>query len=248
MKIEKKIVTQNEFTSRTRRSFVFLGLGALTAALGIGWIFNSEPDGDIQSPLRAGFKANEKFWKRFVKSDRANTLDAEPAPGSTMRTNGQEGLEEPADLKNWKLEYESPYVKKTLSLSDLQKFARSSSNAEFRCVEGWSTPITYEGIKFSDFLAAIDPEGMRLPYVGLETPDAEYYVSIDMESMLHQQTMLVDQMFGKPLGPEHGEPLRLIIPIKYGIKNLKRIGKIFLAENRPRDYWTENGYDWYSGH
>ena len=86
-----------------------------------------------------------------------------------------------------------------------------------------------------------------MPYVGLETPYGEYYVSLDMESMLHPQTTLADMMNGAPLGPDHGEPLRLIIPIKYGIKNLKCIGKIFLAENRPPDYWAENGYDWYAG-
>lgn len=86
-----------------------------------------------------------------------------------------------------------------------------------------------------------------MPYVGLETPYGEYYVSLDMESMLHPQTTLADKMNGAPLGPDHGEPLRLIIPIKYGIKNLKCIGKIFLSETRPPDYWAENGYDWYAG-
>jgi DMSO/TMAO reductase YedYZ molybdopterin-dependent catalytic subunit len=37
-----------------------------------------------------------------------------------------------------------------------------------------------------------------------------------------------------------------MIPIKYGIKSLKRIGKITLSNTRPRDYWAERGYDWYS--
>ena len=49
------------------------------------------------------------------------------------------------------------------------------------------------------------------------------------------------------LNGNHGQPLRLIIPVKYGIKNLKRIGSINFSNTRPRDYWAEQGYDYYSG-
>jgi DMSO/TMAO reductase YedYZ molybdopterin-dependent catalytic subunit len=39
-----------------------------------------------------------------------------------------------------------------------------------------------------------------------------------------------------------------VIPVKYGIKNIKRIGKIeYVDERRPDDYWAERGYDWYAG-
>ena len=37
-------------------------------------------------------------------------------------------------------------------------------------------------------------------------------------------------------------------PTKYGIKQIKRIGLIEFTDERPRDYWAEQGYDWYSGH
>jgi DMSO/TMAO reductase YedYZ molybdopterin-dependent catalytic subunit len=45
--------------------------------------------------------------------------------------------------------------------------------------------------------------------------------------------------------PDH--PLRLVIPVKYGIKNIKRIGLIRFTNSRPADYWAEEGYDWYAG-
>jgi DMSO/TMAO reductase YedYZ molybdopterin-dependent catalytic subunit len=38
-----------------------------------------------------------------------------------------------------------------------------------------------------------------------------------------------------------------VVPVKYGIKNLKRIGKIDFSRSRPKDYWAERGYDWYAG-
>ena len=47
---------------------------------------------------------------------------------------------------------------------------------------------------------------------------------------------------------EHGAPLRLVTPTKYGIKQIKRIGRIGFTSERPADYRAERGYDWYSGH
>jgi DMSO/TMAO reductase YedYZ molybdopterin-dependent catalytic subunit len=70
---------------------------------------------------------------------------------------------------------------------------------------------------------------------------------LDMPSVMHPQTMLAYEVNEKALPMEHGAPLRLIIPVKYGIKNLKRIGSISFSDQRPRDYWAELGYDYYSG-
>jgi DMSO/TMAO reductase YedYZ molybdopterin-dependent catalytic subunit len=85
-------------------------------------------------------------------------------------------------------------------------------------------------------------------YVSLVTPDHEYFVGWDIESILHPQTLLAYEMNGHPLTSEHGAPLRLVSTTKYGIKQLKRIGRIEFTDQRPRDYWAEFGYDWYSGH
>ena len=68
-----------------------------------------------------------------------------------------------------------------------------------------------------------------------------------MKSALHPQTLLAYEQNGKPLAEEHGAPLRLVIPVKYGIKNIKRIGKIEYTNERPADYWAEEGYDWFAG-
>lgn len=60
----------------------------------------------------------------------------------------------------------------------------------------------------------------------MRTPDEAYYIGLDMESALHPQTILCYEMNGKELPENHGYPLRLIIPVKYGVKHLKRIGTI----------------------
>jgi len=38
-----------------------------------------------------------------------------------------------------------------------------------------------------------------------------------------------------------------VIPVKYGVKNIKRIGRIVYTNDRPADYWAQEGYDWYAG-
>jgi DMSO/TMAO reductase YedYZ molybdopterin-dependent catalytic subunit len=79
------------------------------------------------------------------------------------------------------------------------------------------------------------------------TPDKEYYVGLDMPGAMHPQTLLAWEMGGAPLEPDHGAPLRLSMPVKYGIKNIKRIGRIEFTDKRPADYWAEQGYDWFAG-
>jgi DMSO/TMAO reductase YedYZ molybdopterin-dependent catalytic subunit len=54
-------------------------------------------------------------------------------------------------------------------------------------------------------------------------------------------------MGGSPLTQYHGAPLRLHAPTKYGYKQIKRIGLIAYTNQRPDDYWTKLGYDWYAG-
>ena len=87
----------------------------------------------------------------------------------------------------------------------------------------------------------------RAQYVAMETPDGEYYVGIEMASALHPQTLLCYEMNGKPLEEKHGAPLRLVTPVKYGIKNIKRIGSIAYVDAQPKDYWANEGYDYYAG-
>ncbi len=102
------------------------------------------------------------------------------------------------------------------------------------------------GTRFQDFAKAYPPaRGMK--YVSMETPDGEYFVGLDLESALQPQTLLCYEMSGEAITEEHGAPLRLCIPTKYGIKNIKQIAKIEYRSERPKDYWAERGYDWFAG-
>ncbi len=133
-----------------------------------------------------------------------------------------------------------------LTLDDLKKLPHAETVTELKCIEGWSMIAHWGGVRMVDFLDYYGAPAM--PYVGFDTPSGDFYASLDMATMRHPQTLLAFELNGEPLPVLHGAPLRLATPLKYGYKQIKQISKIFFSDTRPRDYWVENGYDWYGGH
>jgi DMSO/TMAO reductase YedYZ molybdopterin-dependent catalytic subunit len=122
------------------------------------------------------------------------------------------------------------------------------------CVEGWSAVAWWGGIRFADVLAAFPPapgarwaamrSAVNLDGAGRSDP---YYVSIDLETARHPQTLLATHLGGAPLTVEHGAPLRLLVPMKLGLKNIKAVTDIAYVIDEPDDYWNERGYSKYDG-
>jgi DMSO/TMAO reductase YedYZ molybdopterin-dependent catalytic subunit len=258
-------ITKAEWQRKSRRDFLTAGaLGAL-GLVGAGWLLASRDDNGIPWPLRTAHRWNEAIWRKVYNNDHLGEVPPAPSAGTPSRTNGDIGLSDRVDTGPWKLQV-SPAQELlhtddkrnlVLSMDHLRAMPQTETSVLFKCVEGWSEVMSFKGVRFSDFLTAMKlgtrdglPPNAALSnlysYVGLETPDAEYYVSLDMESMLHPRTLLATHVNGVPLDDDHGAPLRLLVPVKYGIKNIKRVGRIFFADARPRDYWTEQGYDWYA--
>jgi DMSO/TMAO reductase YedYZ molybdopterin-dependent catalytic subunit len=250
-------VDEKSLKRKTRRSFLVLAGAYLAGFAGWRWLLSREDDQGTSWPLRKMFLANEAATDVLNSKTHLNQDTTPIAKGAPFRTNGFLGIDSTQDLAAWRLVCEIPDVSPAasidLELKDLKSLPQVSYQVEFRCIEGWSQPVGYEGVRFSDFLDELQKHSKDMgdlrsyEYVALETPDAEYYTSIDMASMLHPQTVLAMKMNGEDLTDEHGAPVRLMIPIKYGIKNLKRVGRIFFSNTRPHDYWAERGYDWFSG-
>jgi hypothetical protein len=138
-----------------------------------------------------------------------------------------------------------------LTMEDVTKLGHQEMVTQFKCIEGWSEIVQWEGVPLRDFVAAYPPaknaQGKLPEYVYMETPNGDYYVGFHLQDCLHPQSTLVTGMSGKPLVEAHGAPLRLHMPIKYGYKQIKRIGLIAYTDDKPDDYWTKLGYDWYAG-
>jgi DMSO/TMAO reductase YedYZ molybdopterin-dependent catalytic subunit len=243
---------EEELRRRTRRGFLGLGIGAAAAFAGWEWLMSGAHDeGDIPPHLRAILQANEGVIRKTIYSNN-NLVKTYPASAAgKIKVNGDVGLDDDVEDDDWRLEV-VPFGQKEPALKldpdDLRRLPRYEETIDFKCVEGWSTVTQFAGARFSDFTARFARGSAVAPSVAMETPDGEYYVGLDMASALHPQTLLAWEMNGEPLEDEHGAPLRLVIPVKYGIKNIKRIGRVeYVHEPRPQDYWAERGYDWYAG-
>lgn len=241
-----------EFRSISRRNFIAFGAAGIAGGGLYYWLRTRPPIGEAEYPLRYGFRFNEALSEKYFSHSRL----APEYPKSAvkpLRLNGMIGLSEDFDASSWQMQVSgtarSPQNPLIFSLDDIKKLPKRDISINFKCIEGWSRIMNYVGARFSDFIEAnrlLDINNLP-EYVSLETPNGDYYVGLDMASATHPQTLLCYEMNGAPLKPEHGAPLRLLIPTKYGIKNLKRIGTIKFTNERPKDYWAERGYDWYSG-
>ena len=198
------------------------------------------------SPRHArGERVDLEQLSRLARAPEYDVADASP-----IQVNGRIGIRDEIDLADWTVRVEGPdgELLDELDISAFealpQQRPRLSSTSASR--DGRTSPTGAAPVS-ADFHEPYADRVGDVPYVGLETPDGEYYVGWDIESILHPQTMLALREHGEPLDPDHGAPLRLATPNKYGIKTIKRIGVIRYADERPADYWAERSYDWYAG-
>ncbi len=166
-------------------------------------------------------------------------------------------------IPSWNLSVEglveNPY---TLNLADIEKIKTEERIYRFRCVEGWSMVIPWQGFPLYELLEKAKPLGSA-KYVAFETyynetdmPEAKlsgidfpYVEGLRLDEALHPLTLIATGLYGKSLANQNGAPLRLVVPWKYGFKSIKSIVKIRLTDTEPPTSWNRaipNEYGFYS--
>ena len=247
---EEVPIEQKDIRRRTIISFsVFLLLLVLGSACW-AWLYNMPKSADnVQPVLRNVLMANERLLSRFYSANRVSKSFSKSDAVKGARVNGDVGMGDDFDASAWRLKVtRKPGDTLVLTMDDLKALPKTEVVFDFKCVEGWSEITYWGGVRVSDFLQKyhLAPQ-TAMKYIGMVTRDEQYYVGIDMPSILQPQTLLCYEMNGKPLPANQGYPLRLIIPVKYGIKHLKRISVIYFSNDKPKDYWAEQGYDYFAG-
>ena len=252
------LTTEQQIRRRTLKAFAWFGLASLVP-VGVWNYIRSQPRlAGVPKSLRAILNGNERVANTYFSGQHlAPTFPVEQA-ARTVRINGRDGLLGAFDPATWQLQIQQPgRTNLSLTLDDIKALPKHDLVFDFKCVEGWSQVQHWGGARLADLIMqyklgtrtgqpAVD-KADYFKYLGMETPDKGYYVGLDIASAMHPQTLLAYEMNGKPLEALHGAPLRLIIPVKYGVKNLKRIGTMTFADNRPHDFWAERGYDYHLG-
>jgi DMSO/TMAO reductase YedYZ molybdopterin-dependent catalytic subunit len=233
---------------RTRREVLLFGAGAMAALTGAGTLLPRllnkavRIDDDVAEALYSPHHMVPTYTKSQITPLKNNYNGATPDPGYISR---------------WRLTLDGLASGVSVVLDIRSLMARFSIHEQITrlvCVEGWSAVAWWAGLRFEDLLRAYPP-GPQSKWVLVESsvnldasgnPDP-YYVSIDLATARHPQTLLATHLNSQPLTVEHGAPLRLLAPVKLGLKNVKAITRLTYVAQEPRDYWAERGYSHYDG-
>ncbi len=156
----------------------------------------------------------------------------------------------------WEIEI-SGLVEKpmTLDVDDLIKQMPIEERIyRFRCVERWAMVVPWIGFPMKALLEKVQPTA-EAKYVRMLTfldPDMApeqhnvrmpwpYFEGLTLAEAMNDLTLLVVGIYGHVLPPQHGAPIRLIVPWKYGFKSIKSIVSIELTDQKPRTFWNTLG-------
>jgi DMSO/TMAO reductase YedYZ molybdopterin-dependent catalytic subunit len=251
----------------TRRNLLIFGAGALaTLAVGGSQLPREVFERLGLDPLRTGSDDKWLLNKALQLDDNVATAlysQHHLVPTYTksqitpLKNNYNGATPDPAYIPEWCLTLDGLSSGLTVSLDIGVLLAHHQIHDQITrlvCVEGWSAIAWWSGLRFDDLLHAYPPVS-QAKWAHIESsvnldangnPDP-YFVSIDLLTAQHPQTLLATHLNGEPLTVEHGAPLRLLVPVKLGLKNIKAITRITYTKDEPSDYWAERGYSRYDG-
>ncbi len=121
-----------------------------------------------------------------------------------------------------------------------------------RCVETWAMAIPWTGFPLAALIKDVDPlpSATHVRFVSFNRPDeapgiasgAEfpwpYTEGLTLAEAANELTLMATGMYGHPLLKQHGAPIRLVVPWKYGFKSIKSIERIELVDSQPDTFWS----------
>ena len=146
----------------------------------------------------------------------------------------------------------------TLDLDDLFAFDHEERVYHFRCVERWAMNVPWSGFPLSRLLERVEPTSAAR-YVRFESAVVRdqmpgvassswypwpYHEGLRMNEAMNELAMVVTGVYGEPLLRQHGSPVRIIVPWKYGYKNPKSIVKIELLRDEPGTFWQVQPHEY----
>jgi DMSO/TMAO reductase YedYZ molybdopterin-dependent catalytic subunit len=252
---------------RTRRDFLFFGAGALAATAGAGFLLPQPTLSRLGMRRDMNSRGKEWLLNKALRID-DDVAEALYSPNrmvptytksqtTSIKNNYNGATPDPGYISGWNLTLEGLASGLSISL-DIRRLLNGFSTHEqitrLVCVEGWSAIAWWAGLRFDDLLRAYPPKpqaqwarvgsSVNLDASGNRDP---YFVSIDLATARHPQTLLATHLSGQPLTVEHGAPLRLLVPVKLGLKNVKAVTRITYSAEEPGDYWARYGYSSYDG-
>ncbi|HEX8561152.1 MAG TPA: protein-methionine-sulfoxide reductase catalytic subunit MsrP [Pyrinomonadaceae bacterium] len=259
-------VKPSEITDRrvylTRRNFMRgAALAASAAATGLAYRELLAPPAEATTPARAGAPASQpaaRSWglpgedaTEYQKVKSFNNFYEFGTDKYSPARRAQALVTRP-----WAVAVEGLVNRpKVFDVDELTRlFPPEDRIYRLRCVEGWSMVIPWLGFSLGALIKLAEPQGAAR-YVAFETADdpkrnipalGEYQSGLDwpyveglrLDEALHPLATLAVGLYGEPLPPQNGAPVRLVVPWKYGFKSIKSIVRITLTERMPPTSWN----------
>lgn len=138
---------------------------------------------------------------------------------------------------------------------DIDELARAMPLQErlyrFRCVEAWAMAVPWTGFPLRSLIAMVQPlsSAKYVKLVSFLKPDDApnqspsygpwpFTEGLTMAEATNELTLLATGIYGHPLPKQHGAPLRLVVPWKYGFKSIKSIVEIEFTAQQPKTFWN----------
>ena len=148
------------------------------------------------------------------------------------------------DLATWSLRIGGDTLDgEALSLSwmDFESLPRTVVRADHHCVSRFTTQdLEWSGVAARSVIEAVPPAD-DVDHV-LVSAAWGYSSSIRLEDLSSPRAVFATHLDGEPLTPEHGWPLRLVLPHLYGWKGPKWVGAIDYQRYPERGFWEQRGY------
>jgi DMSO/TMAO reductase YedYZ molybdopterin-dependent catalytic subunit len=133
---------------------------------------------------------------------------------------------------------ENPF---TLSYAELKALGPQTVTADMHCVTGWSTlDNDWQGIPLRVLAERAEPKP-EATWV-ITHCDGGYTSDLSLEAMLDDDVLVAWGHAEQPLEPDHGFPLRLVVPKRYAWKSAKWLRGLQFTDRNTRGFWEERGY------
>jgi DMSO/TMAO reductase YedYZ molybdopterin-dependent catalytic subunit len=146
------------------------------------------------------------------------------------------------DLATWDLrvfgEVENPI---TLSWEELTALPTREITTDIHCVTRWSRfDTSFKGVHWSELAKLVQPKPTARFVVAYAEQD--FTTNVPLSALEDDEALLAYEADGEPLTPEHGWPLRLVIPKRYFWKSAKWLRAIELLNHDEPGFWERLGY------
>ena len=250
--IPDRFATPEQFVF-TRRAFVAAGVSALTLSpLGVSAQRISDvaklpdPSADLYPATR-----NEKYvLDRAITDEKVNGNYNNFYEFGTSKSIAAAAQALP--IRPWTVKIDGMVEKAMeVGIDDLiRKLTLEERTYRHRCVEAWGMAIAWTGFPFAKLVEFARPLGAA-QYVRMETfmdpkvaPGQRqpwypwpYVEGVTMAEATNELAFLATGAYGHPLARQHGAPLRLALPWKYGFKSIKSIVRFSFTDKRPKGLW-----------